>query len=213
MIPPKLIAIVMLAIAAALAAAPIVNACEGDRVLLEDNFQRFSQRWGYPDQFHTIGNGKFTIAPALNRSYMASIDPPRQGLVDMDACVDVVLAQGGPQMTHTYGGLAFWVSHYNEFYELIIGPSGAFGVDLRLPDRRVMIVNFNPSTVVKSGVNQVNRLRVKIRGNSATLYINGVQVANITGQPPPRGGYVGLTAQSGPNTRDVYEFTNFKVTN
>jgi hypothetical protein len=127
--------------------------------------------------------------------------------------VDVVLAQGGPQMTHTYGGLAFWVSHYNEFYELIIGPSGAFGVDLRLPDRRVMIVNFNPSTVVKSGVNQVNRLRVKIRGNSATLYINGVQVANITGQPPPRGGYVGLTAQSGPNTRDVYEFTNFKVTN
>jgi hypothetical protein len=213
MIPPKLIAIVMLAIAAALAAAPIVNACEGDRVLLEDNFQRFSQRWGYPDQFHTIRNGKFTIAPALNRSYMASIDPPRQGLVDMDACVDVVLAQGGPQMTHTYGGLAFWVSHYNEFYELIIGPSGAFGVDLRLPDRRVMIVNFNPSTVVKSGVNQVNRLRVKIRGNSATLYINGVQVANITGQPPPRGGYVGLTAQSGPNTRDVYEFTNFKVTN
>jgi hypothetical protein len=203
----------MLAIAAALAAAPIVNACEGDRVLLEDNFQRFSQRWGYPDQFHTIRNGKFTIAPALNRSYMASIDPPRQGLVDMDACVDVVLAQGGPQMTHTYGGLAFWVSHYNEFYELIIGPSGAFGVDLRLPDRRVMIVNFNPSTVVKSGVNQVNRLRVKIRGNSATLYINGVQVANITGQPPPRGGYVGLTAQSGPNTRDVYEFTNFKVTN
>jgi hypothetical protein len=208
-----ILAAVAIAIGAVFAAVPIVNACEGNQVLLEDNFQRFSQRWGYPDQFHTIGNGKFTIAPALSRSYMASVDPPRQSLIDMDACVDVVLAQGGPQMLHTYGGIAFWVSHYNEFYELIIGPSGAFGVDRRLPDRRLMIINFNPSTVVKSGVGQVNRLRVKTRGNTATLYINGIQVANITGEPPPRGGYVGLTAQSGPNTRDVYEFTNFKVTN
>jgi hypothetical protein len=198
---------------AALAAAPIVHACEGDRVLQEDNFQRFSQRWGYPDQYHTIGNGRFTIAPGMGRSYMASLDPPREGLMDMDACVDVAIAEGGPQMTHTYGGLAFWVSHYNQFYELIVGPSGAFAVDYRLPDRRIMIVNVLPSTLVKSGVNVVNRLRVKTRGNVATLYINGVQVANFTGQPPPRGGYVGLTAGSGPNTRDVYEFTNFKVTN
>ncbi len=213
MMRSQVLAVAMLTIAAAFAAAPIVNACEGNQVLVEDSFRRPSERWGYPDQFHTIGNGKMIIAPALNRSYMAWVDAPEHSLIDMDACVDVAIARGGPQLIHTYGGLAFWVSHYNEFYELIVGPSGAVGVDRRLPDRRLMIVPFATSTAVKSGFNQVNRLRVKSRGNTATLYINGIQVANITGEPPPRGGYVGLTAQSGPNTRDVYEFTNFKVTN
>ncbi len=205
--------VVMLTIAAAFAAAPIVNACEGNQTLLEDNFRTPRPMWGAPDEFHGIRDGKMLIMPNLNRDFMASVFVRGHSLIDMDACVDVALAQGGPQLVHTYGGMAFWVGGVSEYYELMIGPSGTFGVDRQLPNRRLMIVPFNTSTAVRSGLRQVNRLRVKTRGNTATLYINGIQVAYITGQPPPRGGFVGLTAQSGPNTRDVYEFTNFKITN
>jgi hypothetical protein len=213
MMRSKAIAVAILTIAAALAAVSIVNACEGNQVLIQDNFNTHRAMWGTLDDFHTIRNGKMLIAPSLNRSYMTSVYAPGHSLSDMDACVDVALARGGPQMVHTYGGLAFWVRTVDDFYELMIGPSGTFSVDRMTPSRRLTIVPFAASTAVKSGLNQVNRLRVTTRGNTAVLYINGIQVANITGQAPSRGGYVGLSAQAGPNTRDVYEFTNFKVTN
>jgi hypothetical protein len=209
----QVIVVAILAIAAAFAAAPIVDACVGLHVLLQDNFRSPGQMWSGPaDNFHAIRDGKMLISPDLNRSYMTSVYDRDHSLSDMDACVDVALARGGPQMVHTYGGMAFWVRSFDDFYELMIGPSGTFSVDRRVSNRHLTIVPFTTSTVVKSGLNQINRLRVTTRGSTAVLYINGVQVANITGQPPPRGGDVGLTAQSGPNTRDVYAFTNFRVT-
>ncbi len=211
--PSQVIAVAMLTIAAAFAATPIVNACEGNQVLLEDNFRTPRPMWRAPDEFHGIRDGKMLIMPSLNRNFLVSVFVRGHSLIDMDACVDVALVRGGPQIVHTYGGLAFWASRVDKFYELMIGPSGTFGVDRQMPNRRLTIVAFNTSTAVKSGLNQFNRLRVKTRRNTATLYINGIQVAYFTGQPPPGGGDVGLTAQSGPNTRDVYAFSNFKITN
>jgi hypothetical protein len=206
------IVVAMLTIASVLAAAPIVNSCEGLHVLLEDEL-RSSRAWSPPpDDLHAVRDGRMIIEPAFNRSYLTTVYAHGQSLSDIDACVDVAIVRGGPQLVHTYGGMAFWVRTTDDFYELMIGPSGSFSVDRRTLNGRSTIVPFTTSSAVKSGLNQVNRLRVTIMGSRAILYINGVQVANIIGQPPPRGGYIGLTAQSGPNTRDVFEFTNFKVT-
>ena len=206
----QVLAFTMLSIATVLV-SPIAHACQGNQVLLQDNFQTMASNWGAANDNQSVSNGKLVISPALNASYVA-LDG---GYVftDMDACVDVVLTKGGPKLVHTYGGLAFWATDYQDYYELMVGPSGTVGVDRILPGRRISIMTFANSSAVKSGVGQMNQLRVQTKGNTATLYINGTQVGSITGQPPQGGGEVGLTAQSGPSTRDVYAFSNFKVTN
>ncbi len=208
---PQTFALAAVALVAVLAVSPIVRACEGNQVLLQDNFQTMASNWGAANDNQAVNNGKMVLTPALNATYV-TLDG---GYVftDMDACVDVALTKGGPKMVHTYGGLAFWVTDYQNYYELMVGPSGTFGVDRILPGRRISIMTFATSPAVKSGVGQVNRLRVQTKGNAATLYINGTQVGSITGQPPQGGGEIGLAAQAGPKTRDVYEFSNLKVTN
>ncbi len=208
---PQTFALAAVALVAVLAVSPIVRACEGNQVLLQDNFQTMASNWGAANDNQAVNNGKMVLTPALNATYV-TLDG---GYVftDMDACVDVALTKGGPKMVHTYGGLAFWGTDYQNYYELMVGPSGTFGVDRILPGRRISIMTFATSPAVKSGVGQVNRLRVQTKGNAATLYINGTQVGSITGQPPQGGGEIGLAAQAGPKTRDVYEFSNLKVTN
>jgi hypothetical protein len=204
-------ALTAIAIAAALAASPLVYACEGNQVLYQDDFKTITSNWGSANDNQAVKDGKMVLKPALNATYVTLSGG--NVFTDMDACVDVAITKGGPKMVHTYGGLAFWAADYQNYYELIIGPSGTFGVDRILPGRRVSIMTFATSSAVKSGVGQVNQLRVQTKGSTATLYINGTQVASINGQPPQGGGEIGVTAQSGPNTRDVYEFSNLKVTN
>jgi hypothetical protein len=208
---PQIFALAALAFAAALAVSPIARACEGNRVLLQDNFQTMASNWGTANDSQSVNAGKLVITPTLDQTYVTLSGGNL--FTDMDACVDVAIAKGGPQMVHTYAGLAFWATDYQNYYELMVGPSGTFGVDRILPGRRVSIMEFATSPTVKTGVGQVNRLRVQTKGNTATFYINGTQVGTINGQPPQGGSEIGLTAQSGPKTRDIYEFSNLKVTN
>jgi hypothetical protein len=205
------IVMAILSIAAVLAAAPIVSACEGNQVLLQDDFKTMASNWGPASDNQAVKDGKMVISPTLNATYV-TLDGGYL-FTDMDACVDVAITKGGPKLVHTYGGLAFWATSYQNYYELMIGPSGTFGVDRILPGRRVPIMQFATSSAVKSGIGQVNRLRVQTKGNSATLYINGTKLGTINGQPPQGGGEIGITAQAGPKTRDVYEFSNLKITN
>jgi hypothetical protein len=205
------VAVIVFAIAAVLAAAQIVSACEGNKILLQDDFKTLASNWGTVSDNQAVKDGKMVLTPSLNATYV-TLDSGYL-FTDMDACVDVAITKAGPQMVHTYGGIAFWASDYHDYYELMIGPSGTFGVDRILPGRRVSIMPFTDSPAVKRGMGQVNRLRVQTKGNNATLYINGTRVGSIGGQPPQGGGQIGVTAQAGPKTRDVYEFTNLKVTN
>jgi hypothetical protein len=198
-------------LAAAIFAAPIVHACTGNQVLLEDNFQTFASNWGTPDDFHSVKNGQMVLSPPLNliNMYFSS------GNIfnDMSACVDVAIATGGPKLINTFGGIAFWSVDVNNTYYMGVGPTGTFSVSRYAGGRYFSIVGWSANPAVKSGLNQVNHLRVVTKGTQATLYINDKQVAIINGQPPQGGSEIGLVASSGPRTRDVYQFSNLKVTN
>jgi hypothetical protein len=151
------------------------------------------------------------VTPPLNGVYMYF----SQGNLfnDMSACVDLTIASGGPKLNYTFGGLAFWSVDVSNTYYLAIGPTGTFSVARYIGGRFISIVGWTSNPAVKTGLNQVNHLRVVTKGTSATLYINDKQVAFINGQPPQGGSEIGLIADSGPRTRDVYQFSNLKVTN
>lgn len=198
-------------LAAIVLAAPIGRACTGNQVLLEDNFQVFASNWGTPDDFHSVKNGRMILSPPLNQINMYF----SQGNIfnDMSACVDVAIATGGPKLVNTFGGMAFWSVDVNNTYYFGIGPTGTYSVARYVAGRFISVVSWASNPAIKTGLNQVNHLRVVTKGGQATLYVNDKQVALINGQPPPGGGEIGVIAQSGPRTRDVYEFSNLKVAN
>ena len=198
-------------LAATILLAPIVNACTGNQVLLQDNFQVWASNWGTPDDFHSIKNGQMVISPPFSQAdiYFS------QGNIfnDMSACVDVAITTGGPKLGFTFAGIAFWSVDVNNTYYLGVAPAGTFSVARYVAGRSISIVPWTSNPAVKTGLNQVNHLRVVTKGGQATLYVNDKQVALINGQPPQGGSEVGLIVQSGPKTRDVYEFSNLKITN
>jgi hypothetical protein len=55
-------------------------------------------------------------------------------------------------------------------------------------------------------------LRVKTEGNLLTAFINDVQVATLTGEPPPGPWYIGLYGESAERTQNVWEFSSVTVT-
>jgi hypothetical protein len=56
-----------------------------------------------------------------------------------------------------------------------------------------------------------NTLRIQTRGNTATLFINDLQVGNLTGTPPSGGGMFGFYAESANSATgvDKFDFTSF----
>jgi hypothetical protein len=55
-------------------------------------------------------------------------------------------------------------------------------------------------------------MRVVTKGKSATVYINGKEIATFSSQPPEGGQLVGIKCPSGPNGENEAAFSGFKVT-
>ena len=73
---------------------------------------------------------------------------------------------------------------------------GNFAVCRDMNDKFLHPIPWQPSDVVKKGLNQVNEVRVITKGKTATAYINGTQVASFKGFPADGGTQVGLHAES-----------------
>jgi hypothetical protein len=189
------------------------NACMGDKVLLQDNFNTMDPNWRFGNQ-NWAGNGIFLMTPQPGTQHTAIYDGRVFG--DMDACVDVVLPAGdlspvAPYMIHDSAGLVFWATKFPDDYEFLVSPLGMFAV-IRSSFNPTTITNWTRSPAIKPGLNQVNALRVVTKGSEATFYVNGTRLGSITGQPPGQGSKIGLVGASGPDVQSFWHFSNLKVT-
>ena len=75
-----------------------------------------------------------------------------------------------------------------------------------------MPVAWTQSDALKTGVNVYNELQVNLAGNNAAIVINGQQVANVAGESPAAGNYLGLVSEAGPNKGVAWMFSQFSVT-
>lgn len=189
---------------------PAASACMGSNVLLQDNFQTMAANWGEASDEQFVQNGSFIIKPHVNIEHTTL----NKGNVftDMDACVDLVVASAGPQLMHNYAGLAFWAVDTNNDYEFLVSPQGTFAIYREVAGRWITVTDWAKNPAIKPGLNQVNTLRIVTKGNQATFYVGGTQLATITGQPPQGGGEIGLVGASGAKTQSVWQFSKLKVT-
>jgi hypothetical protein len=124
------------------------------------------------------------------------------GVHNGDGAYEVTLQATSETDTTDWGGVVFWggLNSAVSYYCLTVTPGGAFAVRQMvslagtLSQQFADVIPSTPVAAIKTGVNQVNKLELVLKGNTGTVFINGTKVGAFTGTPPPNGGTIGLIA-------------------
>ena len=179
------------------------------KVLFEDKFTSMDSGWGIASANVYVKDGKLIISPNLNTGltvFNQSAFLPD----DIDATITAKFLKAPAE---TYGvGFFFWVNSPTEFYGLWLTPSGTFSVLRSVVGGRLLYpVPWQKSDAIKKGEGVDNVLRVVTKGNKATVYVNGQELAVLNGQPPAGGTQIGMGASSGGTAPNVVAFSNLTV--
>ena len=171
-------------------------------------YAAWDRGWGTPDANWSVTDGKLRIMPSLNSSTLL-INQAR-GFKDAEVAVNVAMTKG--ENMGQLGGLIFWAKGYNDCYAIVVSADGRFAVGRKLIGRWINPITKTENTAVKTGIGQVNKLRIRTQGNLLTAYVNDIQVATLVGEQPRGPGHIGLYGESAETSQNVWDFTNVTVT-
>jgi hypothetical protein len=192
-----------------LAVLVAVSACWAQKLVFEDKFTVFDPGWGVPSDAAAVKDGAMVLSPKLNLSTSLI----NQAIfVPNDADISVTMTYLKTKDPTYASGLIFWANGYEEYYSLIFNTEGNCSVQRLIRGRWLSPVTWRTFDAIKKGPNQPNLLRVVTKDKSATVYINGKELATFTSQPPEGGQLVGIKCSSGPNGENEAAFSGFKVT-
>ena len=174
----------------------------------QDKFPASDPGWGTLDANWTVTDGKLQVAPLLNSS--AVLINRARGFTDAEITADIVMSKG--EDLDQLGGLIFWAKDYNDCYALVVSADGKFAVGRKLLGRWINPIAKTGNTSVGTGIGRTNKLRVRTEGNVLKASINGIEVATVSGEPPPGVSYIGLYGESAETSQNVWEFANVTVT-
>jgi hypothetical protein len=177
------------------------------KVQHQDKFAASNPGWGTLDANWTVADDKLQVTPLLNSS--AVLINHKLGFTDAEISVDIVMSKG--EDVDQLGGLIFWAKDYNDCYALVISADGKFALGRKLIGRWINPIAKTGNAAIKTGIGQMNKLRVRTDGSLLTAFINDVQVASLTGEPPQGIGYIGLYGESGETAQNIWEFTNVTI--
>lgn len=186
-----------------------VNVCLAEKVVFEDKFTTFDPGWGVPSDVAAVKDGAMVLSPKLNFS-TSLIN--QANFVPNDADISVTMTYLKTKDPSYGSGLIFWANGYDEYYSLILNAEGSCSVQRLIRGRWLTPVTWRESDAIKKGANQPNLMRVVTKGKSATVYLNGKELATFTSQPPEGGQLVGIKCSSGINGENEAAFSGFKVT-
>jgi hypothetical protein len=178
------------------------------KVQHQDKFASSDPGWGTLDANWTVTDGKLQVTPLLNSS--AVLINRARGFTDAEITADIVMSKG--EDLDQLGGLIFWAKDYNDCYALVVSADGKFALGRKLLGRWINPIAKTGNTSVETGIGRTNKLRVRTEGNLLKASINGVEVATVSGEPPPGTSYIGLYGESAETSQNVWEFANVTVT-
>lgn len=185
-------------------------ACNGDKVLFQEDFTVADATWGEMNQNFEIKDGKAVLRPSVQRVMWRYSG----GFLfeDADICATVTLLETADP-TSTWAGIGFWLSDSQNGYFLNIASNGNFQVRRMTNNNWVANpVGWTKSDALKQGPNQPNRLRLTLKGQSVSIELNGKPVARFRAQSPGQPSMIALTASSG-DRQDQWTIEDLKVTN
>lgn len=185
-----------------------VNAADEAEPQFQDDFETLDASWG-EGKGYGVKDGKFFIE--LQPDTWELVLNQSNVFTEVDATIQLTITQlDNPD--NGAAGLMFWAADYSNFYALQVDTGGRFFVGRYTAGKRWMsAVPWKPHDAIKKGVGETNELRVVTKEHTATLYINGVEVASFKGQHPEGGQSVGMMAQNWSKEPSRYEFAHLKV--
>ena len=185
-------------------------ACQGDKVLLAENFSSADASWGAQNGNFTIKDGSAIIKADSQRGYKA-LDNAFL-FDDADICVTVTALDIG-KAEASAGGLVFWAQDYRNAYFLLLAANGYYKIGRLMDGAWVNApLDWTQADAIAQGVNKPNTLRLTIKGQSLAVAINGKPGATLRAQSPGASTLIGLYAESADKV-DTWKFNNLKVTN
>jgi hypothetical protein len=131
---------------------------------------------------------------------------------DADICVTAQIPHKFNNSSDTFAGILFAGNEGGDFDAFLISPTGN-GSMLRLANKNVDLpVAWHRANGLNPAPGAKNRIRVSVRGNNATFYVNNQQFATYSGPLPLGAGKLGVLVKSEPGRRDSWKFANFRAT-
>jgi hypothetical protein len=131
---------------------------------------------------------------------------------DADICVTAQIPHKFNNASDTFAGIIYAGTESGDFNAFLISPTGN-GSMLRLADKNVDLpITWHRANGLNPAPGAKNRLRVSVKGNSATFYVNNMQFATFNGPLPNGAGKLGVIVKSEPARRDSWKFSNFRAT-
>jgi hypothetical protein len=197
-------------LAAALALPGAAMACQGSTVVIEDQFADDSGGWD-PSDAVTFAEGmtidigaEYTNFKELNVAFAVG---------DADICADIAFPTGASN--NPAGGLMFWSIDYSNFYLLQVSQAGSASL-WRLKDGKWGKLYSADVAGIKKEPGAVNSLRVTLKGNTITAYVNGEKFRTQKAQAPKGDSQFGVYVQVDQAAADAagrtFTVKSYKVT-
>jgi TIR domain len=163
--------------------------------------------WGPTDANWSHPDNQIRLTPLMGNGAILVNTVHR--FTDADISAEVVMSKG--EDTDQLGGLIFWAKDYNDCYALVVSADGKFAIGRKLFGRWINPTAKTGSSAVRTGLGQVNRLRVQTQGDLFTASINDIKVATLSGEPPKSPWLIGVYGESAELSENAWDFTKLRV--
>ena len=192
-----------------LVGAGAARACEGRKVLFEDQFSELQSTWDASPATVHVEDGQMIVRPKATFTVWV---PNTAALYDdIDMCVDVTTVDAVDPTTNS-AGLVFWYVDNKNFYRFEADASGNAAVFRESRGKTLKQIDWTKVAALHLGDGATNQLRVVTKGKVATFYVNGKKFRDLNGQPPGGGQEIGVIGTSPKKGVATYAFANFKIT-
>jgi hypothetical protein len=176
-----------------------------------DDFKTPEGGWGQSSEANFFKDGRMVLQPKINEFEKWIYFP----LLFKDAviCSEVISPSEikNPDQD-VAGGIIFWAMDIGNYYVAEIHANRSYSIWRRVSGKWVSVVPRTPAPELREGPNAVNQLKVSTGRNRAALFANGTKLVDFWGQPPGRGGAVGLFGQSEKDASNEWKFSSISVT-
>jgi hypothetical protein len=184
-------------------------ACEGRTVIFEDKFEDDSGGW---EANRDMSFGKAGLRQKFTSDDVSSLILNSAFTIkDADICLEAIWPAAATDDSFGFG-IMFWASDYSSYFLYQVEQDGILSLHRRISNQWARITG-EEVPAVKKNADEANLLRITLRGNLASMYVNGVKYKDQRAQAPTAESRFGIrVGRSKTGTERTFLFKRIKVT-
>jgi hypothetical protein len=194
-------------------ASPRCNS--GRPIVFDDDFKTADKTWYQLGEFSSGSNVYFDggniVIKAVAKAGTRSVIYPSLVFKSSIVCVALKSPPSLKAPDEAYAGAIFWAADTTNYYAAYITPGGTYTIARLIDNTWAPVASGVKFDAIKQGPDVVNEIEVQIKGNSGTLFINGVKAQDFKGNVPSGVSTVGMIGASEAAQVDEWRFLKIAV--